>query len=80
MLQKQYFGQKLKDSHIERILGNYNIKYSSLQNEINYKLSILIQTFLNDIHSFLENFQEITNEVSFSYLQKETKPSRIRTN
>lgn len=80
MLQKQYFGQKLKDSQIERILGNYNIKYSSLQNEINYKLSILIQTFLKDIHSFLENFQEITNEVSFSYLQKETKYSRIRAN
>lgn len=73
MLQKQYFGQKLKDSQIEHILGNYNIKYSSLQNEINYKLSILIQTFLKDIHSFLENFQEITNEVSFFLFIKRNK-------
>ena len=73
MLQKQYFGQKLKDSQIEHILGNYNIKYSSLQNEINYKLSILIQTFLKDIHSFLENFQEITNEVSFVLFIKRNK-------
>ena len=79
MLQKQYYESKLNSSQLDRIVSNYNIKYTSFQNEINYKITSLIKSFLKDISSFLENIQEINNEVSLFFILIERKTKRVHT-
>ena len=79
MLQKQYYESKLNSSQLDRIVSNYNIKYTSFQNEINYKITALIKSFLKDISSFLENIQEINNEVSLFFILIERKTKRVHT-
>ena len=62
MLQNQYYNSKLSKAHIEKILGNYNIKYNTMKKEIDAKFNNMIKLFLNDISAFLENIEEISNE------------------
>lgn len=80
MLQKQYYESKLNSSQLDRIVSNYNIKYTSFQNEINYKITSLIKSFLKDISSFLENIQEINNEVSLLFIFDRKKNSKSSHN
>lgn len=80
MLQKQYYESKLNSSQLDRIVSNYNIKYTSFQNEINYKITSLIKSFLKDISSFLENIQEINNEVSLLFIFDRKKSSKSSHN
>ena len=61
MLQLQYFNTKLKNKHINNILGNYKLKYSNIKNELEAKLNGLIKLFLNDISTFLEKTEEIAS-------------------
>lgn len=61
MLQLQYFNSKLKNKHITNILDNYKLKYTGIKNELSSKLNELIKLFLNDILSFLETTEEISN-------------------
>lgn len=61
MLQLQYFNSKLKNKHITNILDNYKLKYAGIKNELSSKLNELIKLFLNDILSFLETTEEISN-------------------
>ena len=62
MLQNQYYNYKLSKNHIEKILGNYNIKYNTMKKEIDAKFNNMIKLFVNDIRAFLENIEEISNE------------------
>ena len=62
MLQSQYLNTKLQKKHIEQILSNYNIKYTTMKNEIENKISIMIKTFNQDISEFLNNMEEIASE------------------
>lgn len=62
MLQSQYFNTKLTKNHIEQILGNYNIKYTTMRNEIENKINIMIKAFSTDILSFLNNMEEIAEQ------------------
>ena len=80
MLQKQYYESKLNSSQLDRIVSNYNIKYTSFQNEINFKITSLIKSFLKDISSFLENIQEINNEVSLLFIFDRKKSSKSSHN
>ena len=61
MLQLQYFNSKLKNKHITNILDNYKLKYTGIKNELYSKLNELMKLFLNDILSFLETTEEISN-------------------
>ena len=62
MLQLQYYNAKLTKKHIDNILNNFNIKYTTIKNEIDAKLNSLLKIFMEDILSFLENIEEITKE------------------
>ena len=62
MLQSQYLNTKLQKKHIEQILSNYNIKYTTMKNEIENKINIMIKSFNQDISAFLNNMEEIANE------------------
>ena len=62
MLQSQYLNTKLQKKHIEQILSNYNIKYTTMKNEIENKINVMIKTFNQDISAFLNNMEEIANE------------------
>ena len=62
MLQNQYYNSKLSKNHIDKILGNYNIKYNTMKKEIDAKFNNMITLFVNDIRAFLENIEEISNE------------------
>ena len=62
MLQLQYFNTKLKKTHIEQILSNYNIKYTTMKKEIENKIDIMIKTFNQDISSFLNNMEDIAQQ------------------
>ena len=55
MLQIQYYNKGLTKTQIEQIIKNYNLKYTTLTNEINSKLNSIIKTVLSDITPFLEN-------------------------
>ena len=63
MLQIQYFNKGLSKTQIEQIIQNYNLKYTTLTNEINLKLNSIIKTVLNDITPFLENIEYLSNQV-----------------
>ena len=62
MLSLQYLNKRLKKSHIEKILANYNIKYTTMKNEIENKINVMIKTFTEDISAFLNNMEEIAEE------------------
>ena len=62
MLQSQYLYTKLQKKHIDQILSNYNIKYTTMKNEIENKINIMIKTFNQDISEFLNNMEEIASE------------------
>ena len=62
MLQLQYLSTKLKKTHIEQILSNYNIKYTTMKKEIENKIEIMIKTFNQDISSYLNNMEEIAEQ------------------
>ena len=62
MLQQQYFNSKLTKNQIDGIMNNFNIKYTTVKNEIDAKLNNLLKLFLNDIQPFLDNLEEISKE------------------
>ena len=62
MLSLQYLNKRLKKSHIEQILANYNIKYNTMKREIDNKINIMIKTFTQDISDFLNNMEEVAEE------------------
>ena len=62
MLQLQYLNTKLQKKHIEQILSNFNIKYTTMKKEIENKINIMIKTFNQDISVFLNNIEEIADE------------------
>ena len=62
MLQLQYYNAKLSKKQIDSILNNFNIKYSTIKNEIDAKMNNLLKLFMEDILSFLENIEEISKE------------------
>ena len=62
MLSLQYFNNRLKKTHIDKIIANYNIKYTTMKKEIDNKINIMIKTVTQDINSFLTNMEEIAEE------------------
>ena len=62
MLQIQYYNKGLSKKQIEQIIKNYNLKYTTLTNEINLKLNSIIKTVLNDITPFLENIEYLSKQ------------------
>ena len=62
MLQLQYYNKGLSKTQIEQILKNYNLKYTTVTNEISLKLNSLIKTVLNDISPFLENIEYLSKQ------------------
>ena len=62
MLQIQYYNKGLSKTQIEQIIKNYNLKYTTLTNEINLKLNSIIKTVLNDITPFLENIEYLSKQ------------------
>ena len=80
MLQLQYLNVKLKKNQIEKILSNYNIKYTTMKKEIDNKIDIMIKTFNEDISTFLINMEEIAEQKqklkSLEYNQNELESVR----
>ena len=62
MLQSQFYNSNLKNTHIDKIIENYTLKYSRLKNEIESKMNNMIKNFLKDILGFLENIEEIAEQ------------------
>ena len=62
MLSIQYLNKRLKKNHIEKILSNYNIKYTTMKKEIENKINIMIKTFTEDISAFLNNMEEVAEQ------------------
>ena len=62
MIQLQYYNKGLSKAQIEQILKNYNLKYTTITNEINLKLNSLIKIVLNDISPFLENIEYLSKK------------------
>ena len=62
MLQLQYLNTKLQKKHIDQILSNYNIKYTTMKNEIGNKINLMIKSFNQDISEFLNNMAEIADQ------------------
>lgn len=62
MLSIQYLNKRLKKKHIEKILSNYSIKYTTMKKEIENKVNVMIKTFTEDISAFLNNMEEIAEE------------------
>jgi hypothetical protein len=61
MLQQHFNTKKLTKSQIETI-NNMHVKYSNVKNEIDIKITDLINLFLNDLSSFFENIEEVSKE------------------
>ena len=62
MLQSQFYNSNLNNKHINKIIENYNIKYSRMKNEIESKMNSMIKSFLKDVLEFLENIEEIAEQ------------------
>ena len=62
MIQLQYYNSFLKNNHINKILGNYKLKYSLVVKEIESKVNEMMKLFLNDILVFLENIEEVAED------------------
>ena len=74
MLQLQYYNKGLTKTQIEHILKNYNLRYSTIAQEINAKLSSLIKTVINDISPFLENIEVLSKEMKkFKFIENNTE-------
>ena len=72
MLQQQYFNSKLTKNQIDGIMNNFNIKYTTVKNEIDAKLNNLLKLFLNDIQPFLDNLEEKRKKLKdFEHIQRE---------
>ena len=78
MLQLQYYNKGLSKTQIEQIIKNYNLKYTTLTNEINLKLNSIIKTVLNDITPFLENIEYLSKQAK-QLKEFENAKSRIET-
>jgi hypothetical protein len=73
MLQIQYLNQPLKKTQIERIISNYNIKFSTIKKEINVKIDKLIEVILKDITQIFEGIQQVSKEKD---IQKEYEKAK----
>ena len=62
MLSSQYFNKRLTKKHIEKILSNYTIKYTTMKKEIENKINMMIKAFTEDISAFFNNMEEIAEE------------------
>ena len=62
MLNLQYYNTVLKKNHLSKILNNYKLKYSRVVNEIESKIHEMMKLCLNDIFSFLENMEDISEQ------------------
>ena len=62
MFQLQYYNSSLKNNHINKILNNYQIKYTQIKNEIESKVNQMIKFFLKDISVYLQNIEEIAEQ------------------
>ena len=62
MFQLQYYNASLKNNHINKILNNYQIKYTQIKNEIESKVNHMIKFFLKDISVYLQNIEEIAEQ------------------
>ena len=62
MIQLQYYNSGLKNNHINKIINNYKMKYTRINNEIESKINNMLKSFLNDILVFLENIEEVAQE------------------
>ena len=62
MLQTQYYSNDLSLEQKQHIVKNYQIKYTTIKNEIEGKISYMIQTFLKDISAFIDNIEDIAKE------------------
>ena len=62
MFQLQYYNSRLKNNHINKILNNYQIKYTQIKNEIESKVNQMIKFFLKDISIYLQNIEEIAEQ------------------
>ena len=62
MLQSQFYNINLKNKHINKMVENYNLKYSRMKNEIESRMNYMIKTFLKDVRDFLENIEEIAEQ------------------
>ena len=61
MLQQHFNNKKFTKSQIETI-NNMHVKYTNVKNEIDIKITDLINLFLNDLSSFFENIEEVSKE------------------
>ena len=62
MFQLQFYNSSLKNNHINKILNNYQIKYTQIKNEIESKVNQMIKFFLKDISIYLQNIEEIAEQ------------------
>ena len=62
MIHLQYYNSVIKNNHINKILNNYQIKYTQIKNEIDLKINQMMKLFLKDIFSFLENLEEVAEQ------------------
>ena len=62
MLSLQYLNKRLKKNHVEKILANYNIKYTTMRKEIENKIDIMIKAFTDDISAFYNKMDEIAEQ------------------
>ena len=61
MLQQHFNNKKFTKNQIETI-NNMHVKYTNVKNEIDIKITDLINLFLNDLSSFFENIEEASKE------------------
>ena len=82
MLQSQYYNYGLKNTHINKIIDNYNIKYFTMKNEIEFKINNMIKNFLTDILGFLENIEEIAEQKKklngYEHIKKELELTKTK--
>ena len=62
MLSLQYLNKRLKKDHIEKILENYNIKYTTIRKEIDNKINVMMKTITQDLSAFLNNMEDVAAE------------------
>ena len=82
MLQLQYYNSNLKNNHIDKILNNYQLKYTQMKNEIDSKLNQMLKIFLKDILTFLENIEEVAEHKrkinEFDTIKKELELAKTK--
>jgi len=82
MLQLQYYNSNLKNNQIDKILNNYQLKYTQMKNEIDSKLNQMLKIFLKDILTFLENIEEVAEHKrkisEFDTIKKELELAKTK--